>query len=130
MSETKQASSHLEVTPNSGQTQADHATLELYQSDGAILLDIAAKGLEGGEGPALKLAKDGHVWPFILLSRVQADLYFQTVLVPRPSDDPKDPLNWSETRKNLILLVISISAFMGDFQAGVAIPCIIPQAKE
>ena len=54
----------------------------------------------------------------------------QTVLVPQPSDDPNDPLNWPPWKKNLILLVISISAFMGDFQAGVAIPCIIPQAVE
>ena len=54
----------------------------------------------------------------------------QTVLVPQPSDNPNDPLNFSQTKKNLILLVISISAFMGDFQAGAAIPCIIPQAVE
>jgi hypothetical protein len=33
-------------------------------------------------------------------------------------------------KKNSILLVISISAFLADFQAGVAIPCIIPQAVE
>ena len=54
----------------------------------------------------------------------------QTVLVPQPTEDPNDPLNLSETKKNLILLVISLSAFMGDFQAGAAIPCIIPQAVE
>lgn len=52
------------------------------------------------------------------------------MLVPQPSNDPNDPLNFSQTKKNLILIVISIAAFIGDFQAGAAIPCILPQAVE
>lgn len=31
----------------------------------------------------------------------------RTILIPQPSDDPNDPLNWSQTKKNLILLVVS-----------------------
>jgi hypothetical protein len=75
MSETKEASSHLEArshpdtSHHSGQTPADHATAELYHSDGVILLDIGAKGLESGEAPSLKLAKDGHVRSCLLLWR-------------------------------------------------------------
>jgi len=42
----------------------------------------------------------------------------QTVLIPQPSDDPRDPLNWSFKRKAAILLVLSFCAFGGDFQAG------------
>jgi hypothetical protein len=29
--------------------------------------------------------------------------------IPQPSDDPNDPLNWSQTRKNIILIVISFA---------------------
>ena len=66
MSESKEASSHLETPEHTeasryvGQTPAEHATAEVYH-DGVILLDIGAKGLEAGEAPSLKLAKDGHV---------------------------------------------------------------------
>jgi hypothetical protein len=48
----------------------------------------------------------------------------------QPSDDPEDPLNWSWAKKNLILMTIGFSAFLADFQAGAAIPCIVPQAVE
>lgn len=29
------------------------------------------------------------------------------ILIPQPSDDPNDPLNWSQTKKNVILFVVS-----------------------
>ncbi|KAL1981063.1 hypothetical protein VTN96DRAFT_3128 [Rasamsonia emersonii] len=32
------------------------------------------------------------------------------VLVPQPSDDPGDPLNWPQWRKDLVLLIIGLSA--------------------
>jgi hypothetical protein len=31
----------------------------------------------------------------------------KTILIPQPSDDPNDPLNWSQTKKNIILGVVS-----------------------
>jgi len=31
----------------------------------------------------------------------------RTILIPQPSDDPNDPLNWSQAKKNLILFVVS-----------------------
>ena len=31
----------------------------------------------------------------------------RTILSPQPSDDPNDPLNWSQGKKNLILFVVS-----------------------
>ena len=60
MAETKEATSHLEATRYTGQTTAQLATAEVYH-DGVILLDIGAEGVEGGEAPSLKLAKDNHV---------------------------------------------------------------------
>lgn len=57
-------------------------------------------------------------------------LTIQTVLIPQPSDDPNDPLNWSWWKKHSILMTIGISAFIADFQAGASAPCILPQAVE
>lgn len=44
---------------------------------------------------ALRLAKDGH-----------------TILIPQPSDDPDDPLNWSTRKKYVILCVITAMSFI------------------
>lgn len=52
------------------------------------------------------------------------------MLIPQPSDDPQDPLNWSWTKKHLILAILALSAFLGDFGSGAGIPCIIPQGEE
>lgn len=52
----------------------------------------------------LKLAKDGH-----------------TILIPQPSDDPNDPLNWSLSRKFVILFVISATAFLPGMSAPASI---------
>ena len=72
MAETKEAVSHLKVTPFTGQTTAELATAEVYH-DGVILLDIGAKGVEGGEAPSLKVAKDGHVRPRISIERAETN---------------------------------------------------------
>lgn len=44
-----------------------------------------------------KLAADGH-----------------TRLIPQPSDDPNDPLNWSWTRKHIVLFIVSFAALLPD----------------
>lgn len=54
----------------------------------------------------------------------------RTVLIPQPSDDPADPLNWSQLRKCLVLLVISCTAFLPDYGSGTGAVTLIPQAKE
>lgn len=58
--------------------------------------------------------------PSLLLPLVSPSL--QTVLVPQPSDDPRDPLNWTERKKFAILLVVAFAAFLGDFQSGAGAP--------
>ncbi|KZT19176.1 MFS general substrate transporter [Neolentinus lepideus HHB14362 ss-1] len=44
---------------------------------------------------ALKVARDGH-----------------TVLIPQPSDDPDDPLNWSTAKKHAILFIVGATALL------------------
>jgi hypothetical protein len=38
-----------------------------------------------------------------------------TVLIPQPSDDPSDPLNWSRTKKNLVFLTLLPGCFLTDW---------------
>jgi hypothetical protein len=60
----------------------------------------------------LKTAKDGH-----------------TVLIPQPSDDIRDPLNWSPVKKHVILFVISFAAFLPDYGSATGAVTLIPQAQ-
>jgi hypothetical protein len=78
-----------------------------------VLLDTGAAHLESGQLANLKLAKDGH-----------------TVLIPQPTSDPNDPLNWSWKRKHLMLAVVSLTAFLGDYGSGAGIPLIVLQGEE
>ncbi|EXJ67941.1 uncharacterized protein A1O5_08555 [Cladophialophora psammophila CBS 110553] len=82
------------------------------QGNGAVLLDISQGKSELGAAN-LKLSKDGH-----------------TVLIPQPSADPNDPLNWSELKKHLILVTIAVAAFQSDFQTAVGVPGLIAQGIE
>lgn len=59
----------------------------------------------------LKLADDGH-----------------TVLIPQPSDDPDDPLNWPWRKKLWIVFTMSTIAFLPEFGSAVGIPAIVPQS--
>lgn len=49
-------------------------------------------------------------------------------LVPQPSDDPDDSLNWSPTKKAITLAIIAYIAFLPDYTAGAGIVTLIPQA--
>ena len=52
----------------------------------------------------------------------------QTVLIPQPSGDPQDPLNWSQGRKNLILFIVSATALLADYGSATGAVTLIPQA--
>ena len=78
-----------------------------------VLLDAGAAHLEKGDYSNLKLAKDGH-----------------TVLVPQPTADPEDPLNWSWRKKHTMLAIVAITAFLGDFGSAAGVPLIVLQGAE
>ena len=50
------------------------------------------------------------------------------ILIPQPSSDPNDPLNWSYAKKHIQLFVISVVAFMPDFGSSMGIITLLPQA--
>ena len=41
------------------------------------------------------------------------------VLWPQPTDSEKDPQNWSRGRKDIQLLIITLAAFVPDFDSGI-----------
>lgn len=45
--------------------------------------------------------------------KVTADRHI--VLVPQPSDDPHDPLNWSFGKKHAVLAIVIVCSFLPDY---------------
>ncbi|KAI5917617.1 major facilitator superfamily domain-containing protein [Camillea tinctor] len=74
---------------------------------GGVLLST-----EGVDGLSLKVGSDGH-----------------TVLLPQPTDDPNDPLNWSWLRKHLVLFTVAWAALCTDFNATAGSAIIFQQAE-
>ena len=51
------------------------------------------------------------------------------ILIPQPGDDPNDPLNWSQYRKNLTLALVCACTFLPDYGSVTGAITLIPQAK-
>ena len=49
------------------------------------------------------------------------------VLIPQPNESQDDPLNWSQTKKNVVLFVISFTALLPNFGSAEGIPALLPQ---
>lgn len=86
---------------------------ELGGETDVVLLDAGAAHLEKGDLGTLKLAKNGH-----------------TVLVPQPTTNPDDPLNWSWRKKHTMLAIVALTAFLGDFGSAAGVPTIVLQGAE
>ncbi|KIM88318.1 hypothetical protein PILCRDRAFT_3335 [Piloderma croceum F 1598] len=82
---------------------------------GRLVVDPGEAKIEFGETVAskLKLTSDGT-----------------KVLWPQPTDDPEDPQNWSDRRKTVQLIVVTLAAFVPDFDSGIGIAGIFALAKE
>nr|KAK5443999.1 hypothetical protein LTR18_005260 [Exophiala xenobiotica] len=52
------------------------------------------------------------------------------VLIPQPTEDPDDPLNWPRWKKSLILVVIAVNACTADYSAATGASALIPQAEQ
>lgn len=89
---------HLDTTGIDEELEA----LEGYVVDPSRYSDNASR---------LKTSADGHY-----------------VLIPQPLDTSDDPLNWSTTRKALIVAIIAYIALLADYTGGTAIITVIPQS--
>jgi hypothetical protein len=103
---------------------------EIEKEGGNLVMEV-----EDAAALGLKTAADGKVRSFEqrrVFKRADpfSPVLSQTILVPQPSDDPKDPLNWSSTKKGLMLAILALAAFGGDFQSGAGIPLLESQGEE
>lgn len=51
-------------------------------------------------------------------------------MIPQPSDNPHDPLNWSSFKKHMLLICVAFGAFAGDFGSGAGVPTVVVQGIE
>ncbi|GAA5850501.1 hypothetical protein JCM5353_004758 [Sporobolomyces roseus] len=75
-------------------------------TDGRLVVDPAEARVEYGDEIA---------------SRLKTNRKGTKILWPQPSDDPNDPQNWSATKKNIQLLILTLAAFVPDFSSGLGI---------
>jgi hypothetical protein len=106
--------SSLEAGVNNGEEKTNTDNLDLDhigETQGYVLDEATLRQQLGLSADAkLKTAKDG-----------------KTVLIPQPSDDPRDPLNWPTWRKHVTLLVICIAGAMGDYGSATGAITLLPQ---
>jgi hypothetical protein len=53
----------------------------------------------------------------------------RTILIPQPTDDPLQSLNWSWRKKHIVLAVLTYCTLMTDMTSAWAIPLVITQAE-
>ncbi|KAF7358629.1 MFS general substrate transporter [Mycena sanguinolenta] len=98
---------------------SEHPDIDLYsfheQNAGRLVIDPAEAKVEFGESVAarLKLSRDGT-----------------KVLWPQPTDSPDDPQNWSDRRKFLLLIIVTLAAIVPDFDSGIGIAAIFKLAAQ
>jgi hypothetical protein len=53
----------------------------------------------------------------------------RTILIPQPTDDPLQSLNWSWRKKHIVLFVLTYCTLMTDMSSAWSIPLVITQAE-
>ncbi|KAJ7723411.1 major facilitator superfamily domain-containing protein [Mycena metata] len=102
-----------------GSVISERSEIDLYsfheQAAGRLVIDPEEAKVEFGEAVAsrLKLSRDGT-----------------KVLWPQPTDSPEDPQNWSDRRKSLLLIIITLAAIVPDFDSGIGIAAIFKLAAQ
>ncbi|KAK0470054.1 major facilitator superfamily domain-containing protein [Desarmillaria tabescens] len=101
------------------QVQEDTAEVDLATFHelhaGRLVIDPAEAKIEFGEvfASKLKLSRDGT-----------------KVLWPQPTDSPRDPQNWTDARKSIYLIIITLTAIVPDFDNGIGIASIFRLAEQ
>ncbi|KAI0795662.1 MFS general substrate transporter [Abortiporus biennis] len=111
----------VDATVDNGDQKATPASSQIdllsyhEHNAGRLVVDPEEARIEFGDAVAsrLKLSTDGT-----------------KVLWPQPADDPEDPQNWSDFRKNLQLFIITLAAIVPDFDSGIGIADIFALAQQ
>ncbi|KAF9254339.1 MFS general substrate transporter [Marasmius fiardii PR-910] len=107
---------HKEGSSVDGSGSSEVNLLRYYEDrTGNLVIDPEEAKIEFGEALAsrLKLSRDGA-----------------KVLWPQPTDSPYDPQNWSDGRKTLQLIIITLAAIVPDFDSGIGIASIFQLAAQ
>lgn len=102
---------HIHLEFGHAQPQQEVDLDRLGEKEGYVLDASTFRTEHGGQEAPLKLTPDG-----------------KTVLIPQPSDDPNDTLNWSQTKKHIVLFIISAVAFLPDYGSATGAVTLLPQA--
>ncbi|KAI1346969.1 major facilitator superfamily domain-containing protein [Xylaria sp. FL0043] len=97
-----------------GQTAVKESSYEedkIHEFKESVGYEVDVDSAEGDD--TVKLAKDGH-----------------TRLIPQPSEDPADPLNWRQRKKNIILFIVAFAALLPDYGSATGAVTLIPQAEQ
>lgn len=91
---------------------SSHITVDIEKESASYDQQSSNVGMDtSAPGPNTKLAKDGL-----------------TILIPQPSEDPEDPLNWSPVKKHAILFIVSWAALLPDYGSGSGAVTLLQQA--
>ena len=120
-----------DVTLNASQTNHEltyeEREREIERGDGEVLLLVDEDNEKSGiHYRQYKMASDGKVT--YLFIRIRS--HVQTILVPQPSNDPNDPLNWASWKKHVLLVLVAFGGWNADFASGVGIPSLLLQGAE
>ncbi|PPQ85013.1 hypothetical protein CVT25_010402 [Psilocybe cyanescens] len=108
-----------ETESNASNSHTSGSEIDLYsfheKRAGRLIIDPAEAKIELGEAVAakLKLSADGT-----------------KVLWPQPTDSELDPQNWSDRRKTVLLIIITLAAIVPDFDSGIGIAAIFALATQ
>lgn len=94
---SKQMISEDPAVPTDIEKKAHHHDAAEMNADGEYLVNAQLQKDEGSDSSVkeIRMTKDG-----------------KTALIPQPSDDPKDPLNWSWLKKHKVLVALTFSALL------------------
>ncbi|KAF8918897.1 MFS general substrate transporter [Mucidula mucida] len=112
--EKRASSSARSLSIHSSNEEIDLASFH-ERNAGRLVIDPQEAKIEFGEAVAskLKLSRDG-----------------QKVLWPQPTDSSRDPQNWSDTKKNFHLFIMTLAAIVPDFDSGIGIASLFPLAQQ
>lgn len=111
--QTSKSASQSSLEKEANEHDASPIDLDkIGEKEGYVLDEAQLKAKLGLAADAqLKTASDGR-----------------TVLIPQPSEDKDDPLNWPTWKKSLILAIISITACTPDYGNATGAVALLPQA--
>ena len=102
--------------------------------------DIESKvGSQAGHGEFKRLNDNhlkrrhivqGQVYAAHLYREDTQGKVLERLLVPRPTNDPKDPLTWSSRRKHTAFVIVSFFVFLSNYSTASLSPALVPLIKD